>query len=208
MREIFVTFMLVVANVVGSTMAFPQALRLVRTRNTEGISGAWVGISVSMNVWWLTYGLANELWGLVPVSAIAVVLYTTIAAAYVRIVGVGASRQLAFGSLVLGMTPLPFLLLGGWQLAGIAIGLCYGLQLVPAVLAAYRNSDLSGVAPLTWIMAWIESVIWLAYGASVIDGALLVGGVTGTLMASSMIVRLAVTGHQPLRVRTRSLAQV
>lgn len=206
MNTLFVTTILVIANIMGGGMALPQAVRLTRTRDTDGISGVWAGVSFTMNLWWLTYALANGLWGLVPVSVVAAVLYGTIGVVYLGIVGRRAAGQLVLGSLVLGMAPMPFLVLGGWELAGIAIGVCYGIQLVPAVIATWRTRDLTGVASTTWIMAWIESVIWLAYGSSVVDGALLVGGVGGTVMASLIIVRLAVTGHQPFRVKRRATA--
>jgi uncharacterized protein with PQ loop repeat len=206
MTPAFVTTMLVVANVMGAGMAYPQVARLVRTRNTEGISGIWAGVSFSMNLWWLSYGLANNLWGLVPVSAVAAMLYALIVVVYLRLLRRRAIGQLALGALVLGMTPLPFFVLGGWEVAGIAIGVCYGMQLAPALFAALRTRNLEGVAPATWIMAWIESVIWLAYGASVADGALLVGGVSGAAMASLIIARLVVTGHRPFRVKRPSLA--
>ncbi len=208
MTAVFVTTMIVVANVMGAGMAYPQAARLVRTRNIDGVSGVWAGVSFSMNVWWLWYGLANDLWGLVPVSGVAAVLYVVIAVTYVREVGRGAIMPLVVGGAVLGMAPLPFLVIGGWDVAGLAIGLCYGMQLVPAVVAACRTRALDGVAAATWIMAWIEAVIWLVYGVFVDDAALLAGGVSGALMASVILTRLAATGHQPFRVRRTTLATV
>ncbi|MFK7916888.1 MAG: hypothetical protein AB8G14_02325 [Ilumatobacter sp.] len=201
MTAVFITTMIVIANVMGAGMAYPQASRLIRTGNTHGVSGVWAGVSITMNLWWLAYGLANGLWGLVPVSAVAAVLYAAIIVAYVRSSGRGSVGGVALGALVLGMVPAPFLAFGGWTLAGLAIGLCYGMQLVPAVVSACRTSDLRGVAPSTWLMAWVESVIWLAYGLVVVDAALLAGGVTGTVMSSIIVGRLAVTGHQPFRLR-------
>ena len=204
--DLAITAMLVVANVFGAGMAYPQAARLVRGSSTAGVSGVWAGTSLSMNLWWLTYGLGAGLWGLVPVSAVAAVLYAVIIVAYVRTVGRAAMPGVAFGGFVLGMVPLPFLLLGGWTLAGLAIGLCYGLQLVPAVVASLRSRDLAGLAPGTWLMAWVESAIWLAYGLIVVDPALLAGGVCGAVMASVILVRLAVTGHEPFRLVRQSPA--
>lgn len=200
MTAALITTMLVVANVMGAGMAYPQAARLVRERRTAGVSGVWAGVSLSMNIWWLAYGLSEGLWGLVPVSAVAAVLYGVIIVAYVRAVGRVAIPGVGFGLFVLGMAPLPFLLVGGWRVAGLAIGLCYGMQLVPAVVAACRSRDLGGLAPSTWIMAWIEAVIWLVYGLLVLDPALLAGGASGTVMAAVILTRLAVTGHRPFRV--------
>jgi uncharacterized protein with PQ loop repeat len=197
---VLITAMLVVANVMGAGMAYPQAARLVRQRSTAGVSGVWAGVSLSMNLWWLAYGVAEGLWGLVPVSAAAAVLYAVIIVAYVRAAEHTTIPSVATGLFVLGMAPLPFLLMGGWRVAGLAIGLCYGMQLVPAVVAACRSRELAGLAPSTWIMAWIEAVIWLLYGVVVLDAALLAGGASGSVMAAIILVRLATTGHRPFRI--------
>lgn len=201
MTAVFVTIMIVVANVMGAGMAYPQASKLIRTGNTDGVSGVWAGVSLTMNIWWLAYGLANDLWGLVPVSGVAAVLYVAIIVAYLRSVGRAAFGGVVLGAAVLGMVPAPFLVVGGWTAAGLAIGLCYGMQLVPAVVAACRTRDLKGVAPSTWLMAWVEAVIWIGYGLLVVDAALLAGGVLGTMMASVILLRLLVTGHEPFRLR-------
>ncbi len=197
MTAAFVTAMLVVANVAGAGMAWPQAARIVRHRSTAGVSGVWAGVSLSMNLWWLAYGLSERLWGLVPVSAVAAAVYAVILVAYVNMIGRRAIAPVAVGLFALGMIPLPFLIVGGWTVAGLAIGLSYGLQLVPAVVAACRTRDLAGLAPATWIMAWFEAAIWLGYGVFVVDVALLAGGLSGTVMSAIILARLAATGHRP-----------
>ena len=206
MTAVFVTIMIVVANVMGAGMAYPQASRLIRTGNTRGVSGVWAGVSLTMNFWWLAYGLANDLWGLIPVSAIAAVFYVAIIVAYLRSAGRSAVGGVLLGAFVLGLIPAPFLAVGGWTVAGLAIGLCYGMQLVPAVVAACRTRELHGVAPSTWIMAWVEAVIWTVYGLFVVDAALLAGGISGAAMASLILGRLAATGHEPFRIRRTARA--
>ncbi len=198
MSSVLLSLLLVVANVLGAAMALPQAVRLLRTRSTAGVSAVWAGVSIAMNVWWLVYGLAERLWGLVPVSAVATAIYLVVAGALVRLRGPGALRPLATG-LVIGALPLPVLVVGGWPAAGVAIGVGYGLQLAPAVVAAYRTRELEGVAPATWIMAFGESAIWLAYGLALADPALLVGGTCGVVFPSMLLGRLVVTGHRPFR---------
>lgn len=187
---IFIITLVVIANVLGSAMAYPQAAKMIKTGNADGVSAVWAGVSVSMNLWWLVYGIANGLWGLVPTSLVATVLYTIIVVAFVRSIGRDAFGGLALGALVFGLAPLPVLLVVGWQAAGITIGLCYGLQLAPAVVAAWRTQELSGIAAGTWFMAWLEGAIWGAYGLYVADGALIVGAVSGILMSSLMLLRL------------------
>ena len=199
MHDLLLTSLLVVANVLGGGMAFPQAVRLARTRLVDGVSPVWIGVSFVMNGWWLAYGLANELWGLIPVSLVAAVLYGLIGVVYVRVAGPAELAGIAAGAVGLGAVPLPFLAFGGWSAAGLAVGLCYGMQLAPAVVGAYRSRELAGIAAGTWALALVESAIWLFYGAVVADVALLVGGGAGVVMASAILVRLAVTGHLPPR---------
>lgn len=191
---VLIITLVVIANVLGSAMAYPQAAKMVRTGNAEGVSAVWAGVSVSMNLWWLVYGLANGLWGLVPTSAIATVLYGVIVVSLLRSVGRPAARGLVVGAFGFGMAPLPVLLVAGWQAAGVTIGLCYGMQLMPAVIAAWRTRELSGVAPGTWFLAWLEGAIWGVYGLYVLDGALLVGGVAGVALSSLMLGRLWMVG--------------
>lgn len=189
--------LVVMATLLGSAMAYPQTRRIARTRQVDGVSATWIGVSIGINAWWLAYGLAADVFALVPVSAVALTLYGVMAAGYFRAVGRTSVGQFVLGLLGLGMIPLPFLVVGGWAFAGVAVGLCYGVQLLPAVVAACRTSLLAGVSPATWLIAWLEAAIWLVYGVGVGDTALILAGGTGTLMAAVILVRLAVTGHRP-----------
>ena len=204
--NLVLNLLVVVATVLGSWMAFPQARRIARTRRVDGVSATWIGVSLAINSWWMAYGLLVGVWALVPVSMISLVLYGVMAFYFVRSVGRPALPGLAMGAFGLGMVPLPFLLIGGWQLAGVAVGLSYGVQLLPAVVASLRTSALSGVSSATWIIALVEAALWLVYGVGVGDLALTLAGVVGVMMASVILARLAATGHRPfvvLRPRRR-----
>jgi len=196
--------LMLIATVAGSAMAFPQARRLVRTRCVEGISAIWIGVSLALNAWWLAYGVGAEVWAVIPVSVISFLIYATIAVVYVRTTGRAGLSTIALGFVVLGFVPVPFAVVGGWQLLGIAIGLCYGLQLLPAVVGVHRSRDLAGVSAATWILAAVESIIWFAYGVAARDSALTLAGVVGVAMSALILARLAATGHQPLNAFTRS----
>ena len=103
--------LVVVATVLGSWMAFPQARRIARTRSVEGVSATWIGVSLAINGWWLTYGLVAGMWAVVPVSIISLLLYGVMAWFFVRSVGRSALPGLTLGVFGLGMIPLPFLLI-------------------------------------------------------------------------------------------------
>lgn len=198
--NLLLNLIVVVATVIGSAMAFPQARRIARTRRVEGVSATWIGVSLAINGWWFAYGVAADVWALVPVSVMSLCLYAVMAGYYLLTVGRSGLGAMALGFFVLGMVPLPFLLLGGWTLAGVAVGLSYGVQLLPAVAATMRSSSLAGVSSTTWIIALAEATLWLVYGVAVADVAVVLGGAVGVVMAGAILGRLAVTGHRPLMV--------
>jgi uncharacterized protein with PQ loop repeat len=198
--NLLLNFLVVIATVLGSWMAFPQARRIARTRRVDGVSATWIGVSLAINGWWLTYGVVMGVWALVPVSGISLVLYGVMGWFFARSVGWAAMPGFALGVFGLGMAPLPFLLIGGWELAGVAVGLSYGVQLLPAVVASLRTRMLTGVSSTTWIIAFVEAALWLAYGIGVSDAALTLAGVVGLVMSSVILVRLAITGHRPFVV--------
>jgi uncharacterized protein with PQ loop repeat len=207
--NLFLNLLAVTATVLGSGMALPQARRLARTRRIEGISATWIGVSVAINGWWIAYAVAAQIWVLLPVSIISAAMYVTIGIFYVHTVGRSALPGLIGGSVGLGMVPLPFLIGGGWIFAGVAIGLCYGLQLLPAVITACRTRVLAGISSATWLIAWVEAVLWLGYGVGVADAALIAGGAVGAAMATVILGRLAVTGHRPMQaLRLPSVALI
>ena len=117
---------------------------------------------------------------------ISLVLYGVMAFYFVSSAGRTALPGLALGVFGLGMVPLPFLLIGGWELAGVAVGLSYGVQLLPAVVASMRTSELSGVSSTTWIIALVEAALWLVYGVGVGDMALTLAGLTGAAAAPKL----------------------
>lgn len=193
--DLLVTFAAFSATLLGSAMALPQARRIVRTRRVDGVSASWIGVSIALNGWWIAYALATGLWVLLPVSTISMGLYVAIAVVFVRTIGRRSLGGLSVGIGVLGMSPLPFLLVGGWTLAGIAVGFSYGLQLLPAVIGVFRTRRLGGVSVGTWTIAWVEAMLWTVVGIGVADIALIAGGATGVVMAGIILVRLAATGH-------------
>ena len=197
--NVMLNALVISATVLGSGMALPQARQLARTRRTDGVSPTWVGVSMALNGWWLAYGFAAPVWALVPVSMISIGLYASMAVLFFRTGRRTDRRGLLIGAVGLGMLPLPFLVIGGWELAGLAVGLCYGLQLLPAVVAVLRTRALAGVSAATWLIAWTESMLWLVYGLGVTDPALIVAGTVGVVMSTVIVARLAVTGHRAAR---------
>lgn len=204
--NIVLNLVAVAASVIGAGMALPQAISLFTTRRTDGVSPMWIGVSLAINAWWAAYALAASVTVLLPVAVASFVLYAAIGVIFVRAERDAGRRlaptirSMAIGAFALGLGPLPGLVIGGWHTAGIAIGLCYGVQLLPAVIATFRTRELSGVSNGTWILSFVEGLLWLIYGVVIVDGALIAGGVTGVLMAGIILARLDITGHRPFAI--------
>ncbi len=186
------TFLVVVANVLGAGMIVPQVSRLRRTRVSLGVSAVGVGVGIAQNLWWVTYGLqADGAFSIVPVSVAGTVLYGTIAVQLARIDGLHVARPILTGFLGIGVIPLIPYVLVSLEAAGLVIGLLYGVQFAPAAVAAFRTRQPVGVSAATWSMAFIEALVWLVYGLYSGDPALTVGGAGGAFMSGVILVRLA-----------------
>lgn len=194
----FLTVALVIANVAGVAMLFPQAIRLHRTGRVEGVSPHWIGFGLMMNAGWLVYGFAMDLPGLIPVSAAALVVYMWILGRVMEL-----SRPVAVTALVtavgLALATVVIAVVAGSVVAGVVLGLLYTVQFMPAAVEAVRVDDLSGLAPATWVLALIEALVWTCYGAATSDPSLIVGGVGAAIMATIVVVAAVRFARDPRR---------
>jgi lipid-A-disaccharide synthase-like uncharacterized protein len=145
-----------------------------------------------MNSAWTAYAVAQRLWGVLPVSVVAIGLYAMIALRFRRLAGSAVDRGLLGGLALVFPVPAAALALAGWEAAGIVLGFGYALQFAPAAVSVIRSATNEGVSRLTWILAVFEGSIWLLYGWSAGDPALVIGG--GLLVSAIIVFRLALTG--------------
>lgn len=211
MQMAIVLLVVVSANVLGAAMAVPQARRLLRERSAAGVSVVWAGASVTVNAWWIPYGVGVGDLGIVPVSAVSVMSYLVIVVAIGRfsLRSTWATfRPAAATAVGLSAVPTIVLLTAGWAATGVVLGALYGVQLAPAVVAVYRSVDVSGVSPATWLIAFVEAGLWGGYGAMVVDVGLLALSATGVAMSSLVLARLFVRRprRRPGRATTGTIA--
>lgn len=196
------TLVVIAATALGGAMAVPQAWKVLRTRSTQGVSGVWAAVSLTVNVWWGAYAFGVDDIAIFPVAAISVMAYLVIAVAIVRFGDDAPGRLLAAmaaGSIGIAAVPLVALALGGWSAAGVVLGMLYGVQLSPAVVAVYRAADVSGVSAATWVLALAEAVLWGMYGFARIDHGIVALAITGTAASTLVLARLFV--RRPRRER-------
>lgn len=205
MYSLVLTLTVVVANILGAAMALPQATKLIRNRQAQGVSPAWAGTSAMVNGWWVAYGLGAGDTSIVPVSVVSVIAYLAIATALLRYGHTPRTPVLLamVGSAAgVGLVPVVALLAGGWATAGVALGAMYGIQLSPAVVAVYRSVDVSGVSAATWAMALAEALLFGVWGLAHRDAGLIALAATGSTMSALVLARLGVIADPALfRVR-------
>ncbi len=202
--NLMVNALMIVATILGSGMALPQARRLARTRRADGVSTMWVGVSLALNAWWIGYGLAAPVWALLPVST------DLVRAVFVHGVRVrhldrpiqparARARRARTGD---GAAAVP-----GRRWLATRRGRRRAL-LRTAVVAGGRGRDEepgnSSVCPRPRGSSpgSSRSSGW-STDTAVNDVALVAAGLLGVAMASVILVRLGVTGHQPLAMFTR-----
>lgn len=180
---------LILASVLGVGMLIPQTRKIFHTGDLSGVSPEWIGFGLALNSAWLGYGFDNQLWGVIPVSVGALVLYIAMAYGVHHHTTGDLSRLLASTTgllAALGLTAV----LGGASALPIAIGLAYTVQFAPAAIEAVKSVRLTGIATSTWSMALAEAIIWAIYGAHVRDLALVIGGIGASLMATVILTQV------------------
>lgn len=182
--------LLVVANVLGVGMLVPQGARLAKSKSIAGVSPRWVGLGFGINIGWLAYATLADLPGLLPVSAGALVLYGWMLISLGKISRTAVVEGLLTSALLLAALVLTGFV-GGVAAVGIfGLGFLYTVQFAPAAWESFTSSDLSGIAPVTWIMGLVEAAIWTVYGRSTGDLGLVVGGTGASIMAIIVLVNL------------------
>ncbi len=186
--------MVVTASAVTFVQIVPQVVRLLRTRRIEGTSPAWAAIGTSINVGWIAYVLAEQLWYTIPAVVAGAASYGVVLFLLYRN-GADVRIGVLLG-LTAGAASVAIQLGAGWTVLGTVLGLSNGLYLGPSVFAAWRSHAPVGVSPLTWVLVASEGVLWGFYGVLVAKGPIMVYGSTAAGLAALVLLRLWITRHR------------
>lgn len=166
----------------ASILALPQAVRLVRSRDTAGVPVLTWQVMLVINLSWAAHGIligqASQIMSnLIGASASVVVLAvlnSRLPLGWLRIltpVVLGAAALIAldvvFGSTVFGVVVLaPAILLNGAQ-----------------TLSLIRDPSVSGVSPVFLVLQTANQLVWAIWAAMLPDSGTLISAVTSGLIA-------------------------
>jgi uncharacterized protein with PQ loop repeat len=169
-----VAFVAGMATVLSAFQLLPQLARSMRLRSTAGLSPIWAAIGVIVNLGWCWYRWSQELWLSLPSPVIAAGLYLALLWMVLRstehrrsalVAATGAAATIGVAGFV-----------GGWTMAGTALGLSGGVQVTPAVWSAFRTRGPLAIAPGLWITGLGQALLWGYYGAAHGDTGLIIYG--------------------------------
>ncbi len=172
---------------VGTVLGLPQVVRLVRTRNVEGMSlPAWQAI-LALNVAWAAHGII--------LGQVNLIVPNVLGLASTLPILVLMSRELRKN---LALVMLPGLAVAGAMIAvDLTLGTAaYGLvALLPALFAnagqsleLIRSHRVVGVSPLFISGGVLNQVLWLAWGLLVVDaGTVITASVTLALTLFNLV---------------------
>lgn len=169
----------------GTSMLIPQLVRTLRTRSASGVSLVSLASGLVGYLAWMMYGAqsgaASTLFALlVPTLVQLATLWA--AARY------GAERSSLKVPAVMGTLLLSALLVIGWDLFAVALSVAVFWTYAPAVWAAWRARDVSGVSPLSWVLAACYGIAWGGLGVVEGDLAVALSGAGNLLLPLAVLV--------------------
>jgi hypothetical protein len=95
---------------------------------------------------------------------------------------------IAWAALLTGAT-----LIGGWSALGAVLGMSYAVQVAPSLWTAWRTYAPTGIAPGTWVLFFVQVILWGYYGVAEQDWAIKGFAITGIVSSLLMLLRWAMT---------------
>jgi uncharacterized protein with PQ loop repeat len=191
MNQTLANVAVILAMTSSTTFLVPQIVKLVRTRDSEGVSTTWPALGFVINVGWFVYLISQQLWISIFAPFVTFISYGVTLWA-LRRTGRDLSKSYIRGT-VGAVSLISVATVGGWKVLGVVLGISYGIMLAPSLWTAYRTSIPSGIAPLTWWIGLIEAILWGYYGWFHSDQGILTFMVVGVTGSGLMLARYYTT---------------
>lgn len=148
------------ATAVTLSSGLPQMVRLLRTRDTQGVSEWTYVLWTATALWWASWGLHIDS---APMIAVNVLSLPTLLAVVVLM------RPGRWQIVLLALSP-PLIAVAyvTWPpLLAVVGSILAPLLVVPSVYEAFHTDDPSGVALATWFLLGTASFLWLTFNVGI-----------------------------------------
>ncbi len=149
---------------VASSLLFvwPQAVRLLRTRDTQGISPVGALWAMAGFTLWSAYGLDRALAPIWFANGQALVGFAIVLGLRLRLGDPvpGFAPRAAIATVVV----LVVAIVAPAPVVGIAALVIAATGYLPQALVAWRAVDVSGVSPATYVLLALSGTLWIIYG--------------------------------------------
>jgi uncharacterized protein with PQ loop repeat len=191
MRELLANVAVIAATATTFTFLLPQIFKLVRTRDSSGVSTTWPAMGFVSNIGWFGYFVHEALWASIVAPLGASIGYAVTLWALARTgrpLNRSAMRGILLGALLICTTAI-----AGWTTLGVALGLTFAVMMIPTLTAAFATPDPSGISPGTWWIGMLEAALWGFYGWHHADAGILTFSATAAIGSGLMLGRYHAT---------------
>jgi uncharacterized protein with PQ loop repeat len=178
----------VVASFVYLARLVPQPWRVLKTRDSAGVSALAAMNSLVADVAWLAYGIHSHLTVVWAVSIPAVVVsMATLVLLRRSLTWSDLTMAAAWSGVIIAMA-VAHLLAG-------ALAVTVLVTCGPSLRSAFAHPEPTGLARSTWLIALADAATWGAYGVALGDPALEMYGSVLMATAIAILLRLRSKGR-------------
>jgi uncharacterized protein with PQ loop repeat len=150
----------VIGTLVGLSRALPQLLRLLQTRSASGVSVDSSATSSVVSFGWMAYGILSAQPFVILATGLSGIVYALISLAALRFGRtIGEIRVAPLWCVVLLLANL----LAGKSGLGIVLAVGVLVANLPQVWVAYRETNLADLSLGTWLLCFIDGLVWGIY---------------------------------------------
>lgn len=181
-----------------------QAVRVHR-HGAAGVSAAtWLGLVASVSLW-CAYGIVLGDLALIATNAPGFLVALVIVVTLVR-AGATSYRLLALVVVATGVWIGGALLIGRPGAMGAAASAMLVGRILPQLVVAVREADVTGVSIVTWVSNAITKLPWALYGLAI--GDVWVGGSAAVGVVLSLVIVAVVGAKRPELGQTAEVRDV
>lgn len=184
-----------VAATLAAVYILPQAFRLFRTKDTNGVSPSTAVLLVSFSCLWIIYGFTIR--NIPTISATAFAILQEI----ILLILLTKHKSVKAKHLILGVSIVTagaiLVALDKSELLGLSISFSTALAFLPQIVTTRKAPDTAGISPSFLVISVANGLSWLLYGILVSEIPLIVWGASATILFGINAISWLIRRIQP-----------